>query len=81
MVYYRSNPPFVNVNFGISHVFFTFNYEGRGLMMRYGKNRNWQGETIGASAAPKTLHQGISYPGPVRANWLENNNKQFAPVT
>ena len=28
-----------------------------------------------------TLHQGISYPGPVRANRLENNNKQIAPVT
>ena len=25
---------------------------------------NWQGETIGASAAPKTPHQGTEYPGP-----------------
>ena len=27
MVYYRSNPPFVNVNFGISPVFFTIHFE------------------------------------------------------
>jgi len=28
-----------------------------------------------------TPHQEISSPGPQRANRLENNNKQFAPVT
>ena len=34
-----------------------------------------------ALQAPMTLHQGISYPGPIRANQLEKNNKQSAPVT
>ena len=34
-----------------------------------------------ASAASKPLRQEISSPGPQRANRLENNNKQFAPVT
>ena len=34
-----------------------------------------------ASAASKPLRQENSSPGPQRANQLENNNKQFAPVT
>ena len=50
-------------------------------LVQNGTNRNWQKEMIGASAAPKTLHQEISSPGPQRANQLGNNNKQFAPVT